>query len=68
MKYELEFRKNGKGHIMNGKQAEAITEVLNNLNVVRNRMYFEALGHRFQIIATRKHSDYMHISFLKVNR
>lgn len=64
--YLLEFIRNGKGCALIGKQAKEIRQSLNNLNVLRSKMYFEALGCKFQICNIERHGSYKHVTFMRV--
>lgn len=66
MNYELELRKNGKGKLIKGKNAQEISAALDQLSIVKTGRYFEACGHRFLIIGREKHGSYMKVTFLKV--
>ncbi|MBE7114712.1 hypothetical protein FT641_19710 [Bacillus paranthracis] len=66
--YDLEFRSERRGYEVKKEQAVVIGEALDKLNVIRSRMYFEALGSRFQILDVRKHGTYTHVSFRRVSK
>lgn len=66
--YYLEFWRGRKGHIIKGEQAKEIIKALNNLNVLRARVYFEALGYKFQVYSVEKHGTYKHVTFMRVNK
>ncbi|MFV1457663.1 hypothetical protein, partial [Bacillus mycoides] len=64
--YDLEFRSESRGYGVKEEQAIAIGEALDKLNVIRSKMYFEALGSKFQILDVRKHGTYTHVSFRRI--
>lgn len=64
--YYLEFVGDKKSQVVKGEQAKEIGASLDKLNVLRARMYFEALGYKFRILSVEKHGRYKHVSFMKV--
>lgn len=70
MEYELEFRKNGKGYIIDNNTdiGKAIIEALNSMKVIRSRMGFEINKNKYKIIMVENHGSYKKVSFLKLTK